>query len=100
MLFEKESPWRYTEFYHDFSTHTLSIKEREIISVYPDKLATNWSLVANMQRRFKASLSKNIGYKYLLTTNEKAIPDELSWKYKRVNSYHARKYLLFKLDDE
>jgi 4-amino-4-deoxy-L-arabinose transferase-like glycosyltransferase len=100
MLFEKKSLRRYATFHHDFSMKSIHIKEREIVSVYQDKLIKNWSLVANMQRSFKASLSENIGHKYLLTTTEKGISEDLSAKYIKINNDSAQEYLLFELHDD
>jgi hypothetical protein len=100
MFFEKKSLRRHVDFHHDFSIQPMAIQEREIISVYPASLATNWSLVANMQRKFKASLSENLGHKYLLTTTEKVLPEEISLKYKKMHNYYVNKYLLLKRNDE
>ena len=100
MFFEKKSLRRHVNFHHDFSTQSLTIQEREIISVYPPSLAKNWSLVANMQRKFKASLSENIGHKYLLMTTEQVIPEGAFSKYKKMHNYYAHTYLLFKLEGE
>jgi hypothetical protein len=52
-----------------------------------------------MQRIFKASLSEEIGHKYLLTTTEKAMPEDLSSKYIKINNDSAQEYLLFELVD-
>src|SRR5262249_4780913 len=53
MFLEKGVFTRYKDFYYDFSMQHITIPERSILSVYPSDLATNWSLVANMQRKFK-----------------------------------------------
>jgi hypothetical protein len=99
MLFEKKSLRRHVSFHHDLSMQSLPLQEREIVSVYPDKLAKSWSLIANMQRIFKASLSENIGHKYLLTTTDKAMPEALSSKYIKINNGSAQEYLLFEIGD-
>ena len=99
MLFEKKSLRRHMSFHRDLSMQSLHLQEREIVSVYPDKLAKSWTLIANMQRVFKASISENIGHKYLLTTTEKAIPEALSSKYIKLNNDSAQEYLLFELRD-
>ena len=97
--FRKKSLRRHVSFHRDLSMQSLHLQKREIVSVYPDKLAKSWTLIANMQRIFKASLSENIGHKYLLTTTEKAIPEALSSKYIKLNNDSAQEYLLFELRD-
>lgn len=100
MFFEKKSLRRYVPFHRDLSIQHLHVKEREIVSVYPDKLSKNWSLIANMQRIFKVSLSEDIGHKYLLIKTEEVMPEALSSKYRKINNNSAQEYLLFELDDD
>ncbi len=99
MSAEKNSFRRDKDFHADFSENHIAIEGRKIISVYPRNLATNWTLVANMQRKFKASLSENFGQEYLLTTTDYIDSDYISSRYKRIPPFHAKKYVLFKLDD-
>ncbi len=99
MSAEKNSFRRDKDFHADFSENHIAIEGRKIISVYPKNLATNWTLVANMQRKFKASLSENFGQEYLLTTTDYIDSDYISSRYKRIPPFHAKKYVLFKLDD-
>ena len=99
MFSEKKFPRRDNEFHHDFSIQNINIEERKTISVYPKSLATDWTLVANMQRKFKASLSENLGYEYLLTTTEYMNSEYIPAKYRRMYHYPAKKYILFKLED-
>jgi len=99
MFLEKNALRRDKDFHRDFSTQPLMIKGRAIISVYPKNLATNWALVANMQRKFKASLSENIGHDYLLTTIEYMNSEHIPSKYKRIPPFSAKKYVLFRLDE-
>jgi hypothetical protein len=99
MFLEKNALWRDKDFHRDFSEQSLIIAERSIISVYPHSLATNWSLVANMQRKFKASLSETIGHDYLLTTTEYLNSEHIPSKYKRIPPFYAEKYILFRLAD-
>jgi hypothetical protein len=99
MSAEKNSLRRDKYFHADFSENHIAIEGRKIISVYPRNLATNWILVANMQRKFKASLSENFGQEYLLTTTDYIDSDYISSRYKRIPPFHAKKYVLFKLDD-
>ncbi|MBM3223797.1 MAG: hypothetical protein FJZ47_08365, partial [Candidatus Tectomicrobia bacterium] len=61
---------RDADFHADFSVQPCRMAARQVISVYPSTLATQWSLVANMQRTCKASLSGELGQPYLLTTRE------------------------------
>src|SRR5262245_27117311 len=99
MFLEKNALGRDKDFHSDFSEPSLMIAERNIISVYPKSLAMHWSLVANMQRKFKASLSEVIGHDYLLTTAEYLHLEQISSKYKKIPPFHAKKYFLFRLDD-
>jgi len=99
MFLEKDTLRRDKDFHHDFSEPSLIIAERSIISVFPHSLATNWSLMANIQRKFKASLSETIGHDYLLTTLEYAHSEHIPSKYKRVPPFYTKKYALFRLDD-
>ncbi len=99
MFLEKNTLRRDKDFHRDFSEQSLIIAERSIISVYPPSLATNWSLVANIQRKFKASLSETIGHDYLLTTTEYLNSEHIPPKYKRIPPFYAKKYILFRLAD-
>jgi 4-amino-4-deoxy-L-arabinose transferase-like glycosyltransferase len=99
MFLEKNALRRDKDFHRDFSEQSPIIAERSIISVYPQDLATNWSLVANIQRKFKASLSETIGHDYLLTTTEYLNSEHIPSKYKRIPSFYAKKYILFRLED-
>ena len=97
MFLEKKSVRREQAFYADFSEKSIVIEEREIISAYPKDLATNWSLVAHMQRQFKASISEDFGHEYLLTTVEYINSDHISARYKRIHTLSSKKYVLFQL---
>ena len=99
MFLEKNAIRRDKDFHRDFSEQFLTIGERNIISAYPNHLAKHWSLVANMQRKFKASLSENMGHDYLLTTTEYMNSEQIPAKYKRKPPFHAKKYVLFHMDD-
>jgi hypothetical protein len=99
MLAEKNALRRDKDFHADFPENHLTIEERSIVSVYPEHIAKNWTLVANMQREFKASLSENFGYQYLLTTVEYINSEYISVRYQRIPPFHTKKYVLFKLDE-
>ena len=99
MFLETNVLRRDKDFHRDFSKQSLPILERNIISVYPHYLATNWSLVANMQRKFKASLSENIGHDYLLTTTEYLNSEHIPSTYKRIPPFYTKKYVLLRLGD-
>lgn len=99
MFVEKHALRRYKGFHADFSEQPITIEGRQIISTYPPSLATQWSLVANMQRKFKASLSGDFGREYLLTTTEYADSAYILSQYKRLHPAHAQQYVLFKRDD-
>jgi hypothetical protein len=96
MFLGKNYLGRDREFHNDFSVQTLHIEEREMISVFPEELSRRWSLVANMQRKFKASLTRDFGHKYLLTTTAYENADEISSMYTRLHPAHPQKYLLFR----
>jgi hypothetical protein len=99
MLAEKNTLRRDKDFHVDFSENQISIEERNIISVYPASLATNWTLVANMQRKFKASLSEKFGQEYLLTTVEHINSEYIASRYKKIHPLYPKKYVLFALDE-
>lgn len=87
------------DFHNTFSMKPYDFRKREIISVYPENLTTQWSLVANMQRKFKASLAKDMGHTYLLSTTEYKNSSEISSMYKLLYPDNSNKYILFKLND-
>jgi 4-amino-4-deoxy-L-arabinose transferase-like glycosyltransferase len=99
MILGKNYVGRDKDFHKTFSIQPFNIEKREIISVYPENLTTQWSLVANMQRQFKASLSKDFGHKYLLSTTEYKNSSEISSMYKLLYPENSKKYILFKLND-
>src|SRR5439155_3824866 len=70
MFIEKGSLRRDKDFHADFSEKNVSIGDRKVISVYPPHLATKWTLVENMQRKFRVSLSEDFGQEYLLTITD------------------------------
>jgi 4-amino-4-deoxy-L-arabinose transferase-like glycosyltransferase len=90
---------RHKYFHNDFSIQSLNIEEREIISVYPENIETEWSLVANMQRKFKASLTKYYGNNYLLSTTEYKNSPYITSTYRFIHPEDPKKYILFKLND-
>ena len=97
MFLGKNYIGRYKEFYNDFSRQALHIEPREIISVYPEDLLHHWSLVANMQRHFKASLAKDFGHKYLLSTTAYKTYDDIPSAYKLFHPENPEKYIVFSL---
>ena len=99
MFLGKNYIGRHEDFYNDFSRQPLHIEERAMISVYPGTLETQWSLVANMQRTFKASLTKAPGHTYVLSTTEYKNAEEIPSMYKLFHPEHPKKYILFKLKD-
>jgi 4-amino-4-deoxy-L-arabinose transferase-like glycosyltransferase len=99
MFIEKNVPRRHKDFHTDFSKENIAIEERKVISVYPVQLATHWTLVANMQRKFRASLSENVGQEYLLTTTAYIGSEYISLHYTRIPPFNTKKYVLFKLKD-
>jgi len=98
MFLGKNYIGRHKEFYHDFSMQALHIEPREIISVYPESLLNHWSLVANMQRHFKASLVKDFGHKYLLSTTEYKMHNDIPSTYTLFHPEYPQKYIVFRLD--
>jgi hypothetical protein len=99
MFVEKNTPRRHKDFHIDFSKENIAIEERKVISVYPVQLATHWTLVANMQRKFRASLSENVGQEYLLTTTDYIDSAYIFSYYRRIPPFDTTKYALFKLND-
>jgi len=100
MFLGKNYIGRHKDFYDDFSVQPLNIEARETISVYPKNLETQWSLVANMQRKFKASLTKHPGHTYLLSTTEYQNSEAISSVYTLLHPENPKKYILFQLKDE
>jgi hypothetical protein len=99
MFVEKNIPRRHKDFHTDFSTQKVAIEERKVISVYPIQLATHWTLVANMQRKFRASLSEHFGQEYLLTTTDYKDSAYISSHYTRIPPFNTKKYVLLKWND-
>jgi 4-amino-4-deoxy-L-arabinose transferase-like glycosyltransferase len=99
MFIEKNSPGRHRDFHADLSKQNVALEERKVVSVYPTQLATHWTLVANMQRTFRASLSEHFGQEYLLTTIEYMHSADISSHYTRIPPFETKKYVLFKLKD-
>jgi len=99
MFVEKNTLRRDKDFHVDFSKKNVTLEERKIISVYPTNLAANWTLVANMQRKFRASLSEHFGQEYLLTTTDYINSEYISSHYKRIAPFNTKKYVFFKLYD-
>ena len=99
MFIEKNALRRDKDFYADFSKQNIAIEGRKVISVYPMHLATNWTLVANMQRKFRASLSENFGQEYLLTTTDYINSESIVSYYERIPPFNTKKYVFFKLHD-
>jgi len=99
MFVEKNALSRHKDFHADFSKQNADIEGRKIISVYPTHLATNWTLVANMQRKFRVSLSAHFGQEYLLTTTDYMDSEYISSHYKRIPPFNTTKYVFFKLND-
>jgi hypothetical protein len=65
-------------FYGDFISQQLNLPERLVIGVCPESVASDWGMVANMQRWFKASLAAGAGTApgYYLTADASCdIPD-------------------------
>lgn len=87
---------RHEEFYHDLVLQPLRIEARTMLSVYPEALETQWSLVANMQRLFKTSLTKTPGHPYVLSTLAHRHAAEIPPGYELFHPAHPKKYLVFK----
>jgi 4-amino-4-deoxy-L-arabinose transferase-like glycosyltransferase len=99
MFAEKGTIRRDKDFHADFSVKYIVLEERKIVSAYPIHLATNWTLVANMQRKFRASLSEHFGQEYLLTTTDYVDSEYISSHYKQIPPFNTKKYVFFKLHD-
>src|SRR5262249_45318330 len=99
MFIEKNALRRDKDFHADFSKQSVAIEGRQVFSVYPSHLATNWTLVANMQRKFRASLSENFGQEYLLTTTDYIDSGYTPLHYKRIPPFNTKKYVFFKMND-
>ncbi len=99
MFLEKNSLRRHKDFHSDFSKQNMIIEGRKVISVYPIHLAKDWTLVANMQRKFRASLSENFGQEYLLTTTDYMDSEYVSSHYKIISPFYTKRYVFFKLKD-
>jgi 4-amino-4-deoxy-L-arabinose transferase-like glycosyltransferase len=94
MLTEKGVLRKVKDFHNDFTVQPIQIAPRQIISVYPQSLRTDWTVIANMQRQFKASLSDSIGYKYLLTSVDSVNSPLIKLAYHKIHPPHSKKYVL------
>ena len=99
MLVEKNALRREKDFHADFSPVPRAIAGRKVLSVYPMHLAKNWLLVANMQRKFRASLTEHFGQEYLLTTTDYIDAESIASHYTRIPPFHTQKYVLFQRND-
>jgi 4-amino-4-deoxy-L-arabinose transferase-like glycosyltransferase len=99
MFAEKGTIRRDKDFHADFSKKYIVLEERKAVSAYPIHLATNWTLVANMQRKFRASLSEHFGQEYLLTTTDYVDSEYISSHYKQIPPFNTKKHVFFKLHD-
>jgi hypothetical protein len=99
MFIEKDFLRRDKDFHADLSKQNMVIERRKVISIYPPRLATNWTLVANMQREFQLSLSGQLGQEYLLTTTEYTDSEFILSHYTRIPPFNTKKYVFFKLHD-
>ena len=99
MLVEKNALTREKDFHADFSQVPRAIEGRKVLSVYPMHLAKNWTLVANMQREFRASLTENFGQEYLLTTTDYIDAESIASHYKRIPPFNTKKYVFFQRND-
>jgi hypothetical protein len=96
---EKDSLGRDKDFHADLSKQNMVIEGRKVISIYPSRLAMHWTLVANMQREFRLSLSGQLGQEYLLTTTEYIDSEFILSHYKRIPPFNTKRYVFFKLHD-
>jgi hypothetical protein len=94
MVIEKGHIRNEIDFHTDFTSHSIHIEPGSLISVCPPGLTQWWSLVANMQRQYKASLTEEPGQKYLSVPvdHQCEIPDG----YNRVSTHEPKWLLLFK----
>jgi len=99
MFVEKGTIRRDKDFHANFSKKNIDLEERKVISAYQIHLATNCTLVANMQRKLRASLSEHFGQEYLLTTTDYTDSEYISSHYKRIPPFNTKKYVFFKLHD-
>src|SRR5215470_6167704 len=99
MFVEKNALRRDKDFHADFAKRNIDVEGRKVISVYPMHLAKNWTLVANMQRKFRASLSENFGQEYLLTTTDYIDAESIASHYKRIPPFNTKKYVFFQRND-
>jgi 4-amino-4-deoxy-L-arabinose transferase-like glycosyltransferase len=96
MFSEKDVLRKNKEFHNDFSVQKFILEERQIISVYPKELATDWGLVANMQRFYRTSLSDSLGYKYLLTLTDSTGSKLINTGYYKIHPQDPMRFVLFK----
>lgn len=96
MITEKGVVRKGRDFHEDFSLQKCKIEERITISAYPPQLATNWGLVANMQRQFKVSLSDSFGHVYLISTVGQSEAGTLRNNYKKIHPPKPSSFILYK----
>lgn len=94
LIQQKNRPRREQEFHMDFSLHKLEIPPRQLVSVYPPELESNWPIVAYMQRQFKASLTGKLGNTYLMTEARFLEKAEIMNDYKIIHPRQPVKYVM------
>lgn len=83
------------DFFNNLVLDRFPFLERETISTYPPELSEKWSMVANLQRTFKVSVSAKLGEKYLITTSEFEKDSMLLQQYRRVHPKGEAKFVMF-----
>ena len=96
MVTERHALRRDVALHRDFASAARLLPARAVLSVYPTTLASNWTLVAHMQRFLKVSLTSEVGQPYLVATLDAVLPDAVRRQYAPLPLPHARTYRLFR----
>lgn len=93
MVTEYKKVRKEKDFFKDLVVDRFPFEERSIISTYPAELYEKWSMIANLQRTFKVSVSKELGCRYLITTADYEKDSLLNTQYRKIhpkrNSYFS-----------
>ncbi len=96
MGLERHALRRDVTLYQDFAQPAVTLPARAMLSVYPAHLAAHWTLIAHLQRHFKASVTSVIGAPYLVTTHDTVLPEGIAAQYAPLLLPHARTYRLLR----
>jgi hypothetical protein len=84
---------RWRAFHHDTVAQGIVLPPRTLISVCPPELFDGWSLKADLQRIYRASLTTEAGQAFYLTTRSRYCPPPPG--YRPIQAVEPEEYLLY-----